>query len=515
MQRNFLILITALAAAVLALRADAVTPAAPVLAIITQDQAYLRVAPRDSAQQHALLSHGEVVELRGERMDYVQVYDHHRERGGYVRATQIKRVRFAPEAAAELLGVVRFLRDVPGSETLGIGYVAAYLKAATAAELNGEAGAEAFDALGQFAERLARRASNGGAQIKAAAATVAAHLDVASRYGVKFNSVDHDGRMQLCYDGEAYARVLAVSVQAERRARAALALTRDECADPALRPHERASLDEWRADVLGRVDTASAALPAYLKNRLQIRSAALWGGIAYQRARQGMQGAAQTAAQNALDEFAGVNKNELTDDDYAVYNDAAMRVSASRWAAEPVLVASGKKPFAVVTEAGQPGETCVMLVANEGVAAKKSPGTKDGAGAQKPLARRCTYGIVWSASATVNREGNALALAVQTMGAWRELWVFHKGVDGWRVAVLPPATTAPDRGYAEFAGWVPGGTQILVAREARGEGKYKRSYEVLRLDSLTAERQASDPTLLNAFRRWQDASWVKHSVSVR
>ena len=491
--------------------AAAASTATAAMAIITQDQAYLRAAPRDSAQQQAVLSHGEVVEVRGERMDYVQVYDHRRERGGYVRATQLKRVHFAPEAAVELLGVVRFLRNTTGAEALGIGYVAAYLKAASGAEINSEAGAEAFDALGLFAERLARRASSGNALSRSAVAIVTAHLDVATRYGVTFNSYEQDaqlgqggqgGGMQICYNGEAFARVLAISSQAERRANAALILTRYECINPALRPIERAKLDEWRADVLSRVDTTT--LPTYLKNRVQMRRAAVWSSIAYQQVRQG--GAAQAAAQRAISEFAGVNKRELTDDDIRVFNDTAMRVNASRWAAEPELVAATntKKPLAVVTEAGQPGETCVLLVTNTTTARSK-----------QALARRCTYGIVWTGSATVNREGTALALAVQPMEGWRELWVFRKGVDGWSVGVLPPAATSPDIGYAEFAGWVPGGKQMLVAREARGEGKYKRSFELVRLNGFATERQASDPTILGVFKRWQDPAWVKHTMSMR
>jgi hypothetical protein len=36
-------------------------------------------------------------------------------------------------------------------------------------------------------------------------------------------------------------------------------------------------------------------------------------------------------------------------------------------------------------------------------------------------AQRCTYGLVWPGSATLNREGTALALAVQPLDAWREL----------------------------------------------------------------------------------------------
>jgi len=56
---------------------------------------------------------------------------------------------------------------------------------------------------------------------------------------------------------------------------------------------------------------------------------------------------------------------------------------------------------------------------------------------------------------------------------------------------------------------------MLVAREARGEGKYKRSFELVRLDTLSVERQSGDPAALGAFQRWQDPSWKRMSVSVR
>jgi hypothetical protein len=101
------------------------------------------------------------------------------------------------------------------------------------------------------------------------------------------------------------------------------------------------------------------------------------------------------------------------------------------------------------------------------------------------------------------------------MEAWSELWVFRKQPQGWTIDVLPPATTAPEVGYAEFAGWVPGGKQMLVAREAQGEGKYKRSFELVRIDSLTTERQAGDASVLGVFQRWQDPGWKRMTVSLR
>lgn len=467
-------------------------------AIIIQDRVPLRAAPRDSARQHALLWQGEVVEVRGERMDYLQVYDHKRERGGFVRASQVHRTALTAAEAPELLSIVRFLRDTPGAEALGIGFAAAYIQAAPAEVLNDGAGIEIMDALGAFADRMARRASSGVPQSRAAEAALSAHLDVAARYGINFTTNEREGRMQICYDGDAFRRVLAMRSNPEQRARAALSLTRHECISPDLHPQERNRMDEWRADVLDRVE--ASALPDYLKNRVLMRRASVWASLAYQRARKGE--AADAAAQRALAELAGVSKTELTDDDLPAYRDAAMRVSASRWAAVPASATTIRKGARIVTVPGQAGETCVLLVD-----AKNDMG--------HPLAKRCTYGIVWAGSATLNREGTALALAVQPMDTWRELWVFRKAMDGWAIRVLPPATTSPDVGYAEFAGWVPGGTQMLVAREAQGEGKYRRNFELMRLETLATVRQAGDPGILGAFQRWQDPAWKRHTLSLR
>src|SRR6185369_4621453 len=127
----------------------------PATAIVVQDQVALRAAARDSAQQQAMLWQGDALEVRGQRQEFLQVYDHRRERAGFVRAAQVRIVPTQAEAAPDLLAVVRFLRDTPGAEALGIGYAAAYLKAAPANVI----GAEPFDALGTMSERLARRAS--------------------------------------------------------------------------------------------------------------------------------------------------------------------------------------------------------------------------------------------------------------------------------------------------------------------------------------------------------------------
>jgi hypothetical protein len=477
----------------------AATPAAPDTAIVVQDRIALRAAPRESAQLQALLWQGDTLEVRGRQLDYLQVYDHRRERGGYVRAADLRLLALQPAQAPALLAVVNFLRDTPGAESLGIAYAAAYLKAAPAQEI----GADLFDALGTLAERLARRASS--VRGRAAEEAVAAHLDVIGRYGVVLTSFEHNGRMRLCYDGDAFRRVLALPASAEQKARAALALTRPDCVDPALTPRVRHELDAWRVEVLERAPDAE--LPDYLRNRLRLRRAAVWSAVAFQRARRGEP--TQDAGERALQALAGVDPKHLAEADAAAYTEAAIRVGASRWAAEP-LPPAGTTGLGIALSAGEPGQTCIELIDRGSATPAKGASAK-----ATTLLRKCTYATVWPGSARVNATGSALALAVQPLDAWRELWLFRRDADGWHVDILPPGEDGPELGYVEFAGWVPGQPKLLAAREVRNAGAFERRFELVDLATLAVEKRAEEPSHLSVFYRWQDATWKRQTVSLR
>ncbi len=483
MRRFALIVVAAAAAAVVITQADAAElQAFPRAGLVSQDSP-LRGAPRDTASLQAQMGRGEALEIRAERGDHWQVWDYRRERGGWLRKSQVLVLPRGDGAAAELLSQLRLARQQFGTEGLGLGLAAAYVQAATPAELAGPGGAEALEAMGQFAERIADRASTAAARPNEG--QLAAQLDVAARYGLKFEQFEsaEEGRVQVCYEGEAFRRVLATAATPEQRARAALALTRPDCLNPLATPREAEARDQWRRQVLAQVDVATLTPP--WKNRLQMRRAGVAASLAFAPTRRGAVGDAAPA----LAEFAAIVPSELTEDDQPAYADTAMRVNAARW----LGTGAGGRDFGALQLAWQPGadgERCVEL--------------KEGG---RLAARRCGFGQVALASASLNREGRALALAVQPLDGWRELWLFLKGREGWRVEVLPPAPARPGLGVAEFAGWVPGGAQMLLAREFRAEGRYRRSFEVVSLDNLATERQSGEPALLGAFQRWSDLVW--------
>jgi hypothetical protein len=458
------------------------------LAIVVQDHTSLRAAPRSDGTELTALWQGDVVEVRGERADYLKVYEYRRERGGYLKREALRPLGLTETDAPELLTVLRFLRERRGSEALGISYGAAYLKAVPARALT----AEPFDAIARMAERLADAASGNAYPL----ADVAAHLEVAEQVGIHMRSFERNGRMQVCYDGELFRRVLSMPrASAEERAYAALGLTRPDCIDPNIGPLARASFDNERGELLDRIEDRE--LSALTRSRLHARRAGVWSAIAYERARRGE--APESAAQRALAELASVHANDLGEDRRAEYVDAVLRAGSIRWAA--LTPASQAGPLILSTAPGNPGQTCIELVE-----AHRPSATL--------LVRRCTYGIVWMASAQAIPQARALVLAVQPLESWRELWVFHENAGTWTVDVLSPGANDPEQGYVEFAGFAPGTRCLLVVREVKDRGRFRRRFEVLRLDDLALVRYASTPELLRDFGRWQDVAWRRDTLAL-
>jgi hypothetical protein len=434
------------------------------LAIVVQDHTMLRAAPRSNGTVLTALAQGEALEVRGERGGYLKVYDYRRERGGYLR----------------------FLRDSPGFEALGISYGAAYLKAVPAGALT----AEPFDSIARMAERLGEQASSDTVR-----ADVSAHLEVIGQFGVRMRTFERNGRMQVCYDGELFRRVLAQrGASAEQRAAAALGLTRPDCIDPDLSAAARASLDDERRTLLEAIDDAD--LCEMTRSRIHARRAAVWASVAFERARRGEP--AGDAAARALTELLAVTASEVGDDRRGEYLDALLEVGAIRWAQVTPPAQSG--PFVLSAAAGEPGQTCVSV---------HDTRSRNGAA----LVQRCTYGIVWMASVRAVAPA-ALVLAVQPLDGWRELWVLREKSGIWRVDVLSPGAEQPELGYVEFAGFSADSRRLLIAREVKERGRFQRRFEELRLEDLALERQASTPDALRDFRRWQDAAWRRDTLAL-
>lgn len=455
------------------------------LAIVVCDHAALRAAPRTGATELTRLYAGDVLEVRGQQVGYLKVYDYRRERGGFLKAESAREVELTGEAAPELLAVMRFLRDSPGQEALGISYGAAYLKAMP----RQTEAPEVLDAIAQMAERLADQASGSSEHLS----EFAPHLDVVARLGVRMRTFERLGRMRVCYDGELYARVLATSAaSADQRAHALLGLTRPDCIDPDLGPLPLAALDAERAHLLDEVKDEEAS--PLNRSRLKARRAGVFAALAFGAERRGE--VASASAARALSELLSVQPEELGEDHRLEYSDAVLRVSAIRWlGGSPALQTGALELTAAPAEKGQ---TCVSLEEKK-----------------HPVLKRCTYGRVRMASVQSLAEVPALLVAVQPLPGWRELWVFHKRGANWTVDVISPGLDNPDQGYVDFAGFVPKTRRLLIAREVKERGHIRRSFEELRLEDLVQVRQASRPEYLSDFGRWQTVAWRRDSLALR
>ena len=462
------------------------------VAVVAGDDVSLRAAPERSAAQQATLWRGDWLELRGERKGWLKVYDHRHERPGWISREYVRVIELDAAHTDELRAVVDFLRDQSGTESLGIAYAGLYLRAAPASAIE----LDVLVGLGVMADRLARRGSEPGTPRGERA--LAAHVEVAESWGVHFVSVEDGDRTRLCYDGEAFRYALGMGAVGDDRARAALALSDDGCAPPALGLTGRQAVDEARLALVEPIDPTRVA--GWLGNRLRIRRAQIGATLAWTRARRGDAAGAKQIAEAALAALLRVDKAELADEDAASFNAAALLVASSRWAAAPSPGRAGA--LTLVSTPGADGEVC------PGVAVDGKPPAS--------LTRRCTHGQVWESSFRAAPDGASAALAVQPLPGWLELWIFRKDAAGaWSIDVLPPATEGPDLGYVELAGWSPDGERMVIVREARTAGAIQRSFEIVRVATLAVELEARRWAGLGRARRWVSAAWRDHAIALR
>ncbi len=489
------------------------------VALVAEDPAVLRNAPRDDAPAQATLWRGDWLEVRGETAGFLRVYDHRHERPGFIRPTIVRVHRLEAASAPELAAVVRFLRDGSGSESLGIGYAALALRAAPA----GADTSEILAAIGTMADRLARRASAArGDGRNPAGLTLTGQIEVAESYGLKFTSVDAVAtgsgvgapRARLCYDGEAWEGVLAASRAAPiERARAALALTGAgrPCQDRAalaLAPAEARAWNDRRIAALQSIEyPIESALPAALLGRVRLRRAEAFAWRAFDEGRRGNLDAAARAEGTAVHELALTDRGVLAPEDVDLYEEAAIRVAASRWATEAAPKSAGKRGVDVVFAPRGEGETCLRVVPGGG-----------GGGKGRVLGERCTYGLVWQSALRWAPSGQIATVVVQPLAGWTELWVARRGGDGaWTIETLTPSTTEPDAtvGYVEAAGFSPDGGRLLVVREARAGSQVVRRFQIVDGATLTIQHWAASADKLAAFKRWGSPSWRAGTLALR
>jgi len=482
------------------------------VALVVQDQTPLRATSHEGAPRQTALMAGDWLEVRGAAQGYLQVYDHRRERPGYVRPAMVRSYTLDEAAAPKLAAIVDYLKDAPGQESLGIGYVALFLRAAPAAAV----GADLFDALGTMAERLGERASVRVA--RAGDASIAAEIEVAESYGVHFASSEREGMTQICYDGEAFRRVLALGGTGPARTRAALGLTDPRCVDPALGATAAFELAKWRASVLEGVDpgTVGADVASSDRARLRLRRSIVDSQLAFFAARSRDEATARVAAQSAKHELTLVDRAVLADEDRPVYEEAALRASTVRWAAEAPPASPPGSHLHVEIAAGEPGQTCVRVKSDT------APSTA--------TFEHCTYGVVWPASLRVAPHDTAVTVVTQPLDGWSEVLVLHPAAApaGWAADTVTPAALDPDVGYVEVAGFSPDGTRLLVVREARASGplgsphtlapwirKVFQTVATTDAAGLRVDKEGPNLASLPSARPWQTADWKRGTLALR
>ena len=140
--------------------------------------------------------------------------------------------------------------------------------------------------------------------------------------------------------------------------------------------------------------------------------------IAYEQAQAAARQSGTAAGRALAETRRPTNRTSSARTGTAEYVDAVVRTGAVRWAA---AMPAPRRERPLKRERG--ARTIRDRPASRSQDTQHPHAT--------PLVRRCTYGIVWMASAHAIPQGPALVLAVQPLESWRELWVFHEDAGNW------------------------------------------------------------------------------------
>ena len=252
---------------------------AAALAIVVQDHAPLRAAPKlerhraDRRSGRAMCSRS-----AASSAGYLKVYNYRRERGGYLSSDAVRPVTFTEADAPELLAVLRFLRDSPGSEALGISYGAAYLKAVPARALT----AEPLDAIARMAERLADEASGNATRLLTSPRT--SRWSSSSAFTCAASSAM--AGCKCATTASCSAACCPWPTRPPRSARTPRSASRARTASIRTSGPSRAHRSTTNAAPFSTRST-SGDLSAMTSSRLHARRAGVWASLAFEQARRG------------------------------------------------------------------------------------------------------------------------------------------------------------------------------------------------------------------------------------
>ena len=80
----------------------------------------------------------------------------------------------------------------------------------------------------------------------------------------------------------------------------------------------------------------------------------------------------------------------------------------------------------------------------------------------------------------------------------------------WLCNLIWTSNTPENSLYSRFQA-----VKLTIYSTIKSHETRQRSFEVARMDTLTAEKQATYPSLLVAFGKWQDSSFKRQTVSLR